>query len=204
MKIRASKDSDHQQMMEVLTAAFVEYPFFTAFLPEKKHRLDFLNELFIANVLAFEEINGSYVAYDENEQILGVMLVKDDQSKEPGFWSYLRKSRIGMFKPSNLKSLREFFKIIENEDDDIISQEITWYVDSLVVNPKVQSKGVGSFLLKSLDEIVAKNGGTVVLSTNTLPNTEFYEKNGYQKTDYAKSEYGFETWHFQKDIKKDI
>ncbi|MGR3741132.1 GNAT family N-acetyltransferase [Companilactobacillus sp. DQM5] len=201
MNFKKSQINDHQCMTDILLNAFADYPVFTAFLPEKTHRLDFLKELFTANIKVFEKIDGSYIAIDNN-QIVGVLLVKKQGYKDPGILKYLMNSRANMYKPKNLKSLYDFLKVINDMDDEIISQEISWYVDSLTVNPNTQGKGVGSFLLEQLDKLVEKNGGKILLSTNKTINVSFYKKNNYQQINYSKSKYGFETWQFQKIIKR--
>ncbi|GKQ43382.1 hypothetical protein RD055328_13050 [Companilactobacillus sp. RD055328] len=201
MRVRPSTINDHKQMTQVLIEAFFEYPVFIAFLPDKEHRQDFLSELFTANIKVFEKINGSYVAEADDGSIQGVILVKDDKHKEPGVMSYLINSKKGMFKPSNIRSLIDFFRIIEEMDGEFISQDISWYVDSLAIKPSSQGKGIGSLLLDELDQIVKKRkGGRIVLSTNTATNAKFYEKNGYQLVNHSTKNTKFETWHFAKEI----
>ena len=45
-------------------------------------------------------------------------------------------------------------------DQESIGDE--WYLDSLVVDPKFQGKGIGSLLLKSLPKIVKSTGKTLI------------------------------------------
>lgn len=198
MKIRPSTDKDHKQMSQILTEAFLKYPVFIAFLPEKNHRQEFLKELFTANVKVFEKINGSYIA-EHNNEIVGVMLVKDDKHPEPGILKYLVNAFWGMFRPRNLVSLRDFFQTINEMDGDLIeADEPSWYVDSLAVAVNQQGLGVGTALLRQLDKIVQH--GKVVLSTNTENNSRFYEKNGYQQINFSNKNPQFKTWQFEKKI----
>lgn len=185
-------------MSQILTEAFFEYPVFTAFLPEKKHRQEFLEELFTANVKAFEKIAGSFVA-TENEKIIGILLVKDAKHNEPGIYDYLRCANLKMFKWNNLISLRDFFRTIDEMDGNLIAtDEESWYVDSLAISPNSQGKGVGSELLHYLDEFVKP--GRIMLSTNTVSNSKFYEKNGYTLINFSEENPKFKTWQFEKII----
>lgn len=202
MFFRKSTLKDRAIMTEILTNSFFEYPVFTSFLPQEKHRKKFLNALFYGNIGAFEKIDSSYVAVNDNNEITGIILFMDPKKKEPKFWNYVKESNWKLLTIRNLKSLADFFKVIYDMDQNLINQEDSWYVDTLAVNKKYQGQGIGSKIFQEFFfDYVKKHGNEKIkLSTNTLPNTYFYKKNGFKEVDHEKSKYGFDTWHFEKLI----
>lgn len=64
--------------------------------------------------------------------------------------------------------------------------EGTWHLYWIVVDPRVQSKGLGGKLLRHVEEAIAKAGGRLLLiETSALPSydrtRQFYLKHGYDQ-----------------------
>ena len=67
------------------------------------------------------------------------------------------------------------------------------WIDELVVAKEHQGKGIGTTLLKKVEESATKNKIDVIAFNSRPQNFDFYQKFGYNKTDYVM---------FEKDLKK--
>jgi GNAT superfamily N-acetyltransferase len=61
---------------------------------------------------------------------------------------------------------------------------------SVFVDAELQGKGIGSKLMKHLEELAHKNGYKEVKLPSSITSVEFYKKLGYQKIDEKVSEFG--------------
>lgn len=112
----------------------------------------------------------------------------------------------GVFKPMEIVALREVLddyhavnhanghlSISYERDDGLVGfayyapaamTDRTWYVYWIAVDKNIQAKGIGSELLRTIEEdIQRRNGRLLLIETSSLPHYEptrrFYRKHGY-------------------------
>lgn len=61
---------------------------------------------------------------------------------------------------------------------------------SVFVDAELQGKGIGTKLMKHVEEVAYKNGYKNVKLPSSITSVEFYKKLGYQKIDETVSEFG--------------
>lgn len=82
------------------------------------------------------------------------------------------------------KLTQEKYKIKEQffPDPEVFGEE--WYLDSLVVDPKFQSQGIGFALLESLSEVVKKSGKNILglnVDDNNPRAKKLYLRSGFSE-----------------------
>ena len=101
-------------------------------------------------------------------------------------------------------------ELSERTEDVVKSiKEPHWHLYFLVVNPKLQSKGLGSDAIQNFVIPLVKdnNGKMITVTTNSENNVKFYLKNGFslvKEETIMYNEKSLGNWTFRMDLNKEF
>ena len=174
--LKTASTRDSKQIAEIHIEAFPG--FFLTFLGK-----GFLQHLY-AGFIQHQD-SGVLIA-KEGEQIFGFLAYSNDLSK---FYSFLLKKYFIVFAwygfIGAIKSPKSILRILRALSYATAAKQDEKYIEisSIAVDPKIQTKGIGSQNISSLVEKVQDTGVSIIrLETDSVGNDKansFYQKNGF-------------------------
>ncbi|WP_125567414.1 GNAT family N-acetyltransferase [Companilactobacillus insicii] len=205
---REATIGDLDEIAELETNAFFDYPLYWDVL-RKRFKNDTEYRKFLKLILTIElavDLRNShgYVGI-LNDEIVSVALLESLDDRKITNWDFI--------KAGVLKLLPYFFKcrlwsylqeMNRAESKSLESSDVpTWYLGILAISPKYQGRKLGTEMLQEylFPLLRKKNVRRMTLMTNTVPNCQFYEKNGFSVSEHIKLRFGkqkVENWSFQR------
>jgi ribosomal protein S18 acetylase RimI-like enzyme len=180
----------------VLAAAFVDDPVWTAIGPHRRGHRRVANRVSFAGILAGSRRGGARIRVArEDGRVLGASV-----AFEPGSWPLSEGSiawELGwVFVAGPLPAWRGF-----NDDRAMRAEHVThphMYLWFLGVDPKVHSRGIGRALLAELHDRSAEIGMPTFLETGSEENVRFYERLGYEVLSDMTLPSGARMWRMER------
>ena len=179
MNILKLKSSQKRTAAEVLTAAFFDYPMFAHYFPnskKRKQRLSWYMEKTLNCAVRYGEV---FVTSDCS----GVMFILPPAHTRLTDKEYIQNGFL--FVPfvmgfRNYVKSSECEKFVADTHERLLNGKEHYYLWGLVTDPKVQQKGVGSALLKTLIDKADAENMPVYLETHDEKNVAYYERFGFK------------------------
>ncbi|GBD69408.1 GNAT family N-acetyltransferase [Tetragenococcus halophilus] len=205
MHFREADNEDLESVTDLLANAFLEYPLFTTIEKDKDKRYQWLYELQYINAKLYIAKYKCFVVIDQ-QNILGVALLKNLQEGQRDIFSYLRFGFLRLLFRGLLFKTMKYLKLLKSVDNAIFQQQDNaWYLDFLAISNKAQGLGLGSEILDCViyPYIKKQGGGQLILASNTELNRKFYKKNGFDEFKEEKLMLGesiVKEWSYRKKI----
>ena len=196
VNIRCFKTSDLKQVADIIAWSFKDKFQRLAPLPQNEMS-DFLMK---AGVIFSSPFSG-YIVAEENNEILGVMVLKWlNQNRPPEEHHLVEASKYGWWKVIKL-----LFGL------SILTRKTKTgecYIEHIAVKPEVQGKGVGTKLLEFGKELAHEKGfDDFTLSVSSLNSgaIKLYERLGFdiirsERSYLTKRLFGIKEWHYMNQI----
>ena len=203
-------DSSYEaETLEVFIEAFVNYPLFWGifedrFKSERKLR-SFFEHLMKGIFKATIRKNDCYIGIVD-EKVKAIVIVEKPTDKPVGFWDYAVSGMPGVIAKIGLADTLKFMELSDKTEIVVKSiPEPRWHLYFLAVDPKNQSKGIGTDAIQNfLIPLVRSNGGDLItVTTNSEKNVDFYIKNGFSLIKEETLEYNARSignWSFRMDL----
>lgn len=205
---RKTTIEDLEEIAELETAAFFDYPLYWDVLRKKfKNDAEYRNflKLILTVELTVDLKNGNGYVGTVNNEIVSVALVHSLEDKEASIWDYLKAGAIKLLPYFFKCKLWSFLKELDRAESRSLepSNDSTWYLSILAVDPKYRSQHLGTEMLQKclFPMLMEQKVRRITLMTNTKPNYYFYEKNGFSSISHITLRFGeqkVENWSFQK------
>lgn len=132
--------------------------------------------------------------------------MESPDNKPVSVWDYIVCGMPGIIMRLGIKNTFKYLDLSERTEDVVKSiKEPHWHLYFLVVDPKLQGKGIGSDAIRNLVvPLVKKNNGKMItVTTNSERNVSFYLNNGFSIVEEETIEYNekpFGNWTFKMDL----
>jgi len=178
-------ERDIDRFVELQANAFMDYEFFSRYVPNERRRRRFLTSLFTTDVRVNWGTQHFLAARDESGNIVAVAALREPGYVRPSNRSYLKAGVWRSILAGGYRTMKAWLKM---EDEEIVPcQELTddWFVNLLAVDANSKGQGLGTKMLKEcVIPYVKEHGGShLCLFTNAEINRRFYEKNGFTEFD---------------------
>jgi len=203
-------DSSYEaETIKIFTESFVNYPLFWGifedrFKSERKLR-SFFEHLMKGIFKATIRKNDCYIGIVD-EKVKAIVIVEKPTDKPVGFWDYAVSGMPGVIAKIGLADTLKFMELSDKTEIVVKSiPEPRWHLYFLAVDPKNQSKGIGTDAIQNfLIPLVRSNGGDLItVTTNSEKNVDFYIKNGFSLIKEETLEYNARSignWSFRMDL----
>ena len=213
LKYKKYDISYEKEVLKVFTEAFVNYPlFYNIFEDDFKTKEKFLEcyrKIIKGIFKATVRKDACYVGLKDG-QVASIVIVESPDNKPIGVWDYAVSGMPGVIMRLGLKNTFKFMELSERTEDVVKSiKEPHWHLYFLVVNPKLQSKGLGSDAIQNFVIPLVKdnNGKMITVTTNSENNVKFYLKNGFslvKEETIMYNEKSLGNWTFRMDLNKEF
>lgn len=184
---RVAEEKDLDELSTLLVEGFKNYCFFKEtigkeFKQNEKYE-EFLYSLFKVLIKANLKKHLCIVGVIE-EKLVSWASLKNPHVSELKIFDYIAVGGLSLFKYISPISILKFLKFTENSHSMCNKlRPSAWYLDSFVVSPNYQGKGVGSKMINDCIKpyIINKGGLMISLVTSSEINYQFYIKNGFQE-----------------------
>jgi ribosomal protein S18 acetylase RimI-like enzyme len=190
LKIRPVKIEEIDMFFRLLSEAFSDkFPFFYKGIP-KEQWVEITKQL---QLLAYPDdpLHGLFIAEsiedgsESGSQLVGVIRTLDADKPKEHEWPALKYliKKLGFFKGFRTGVLLYIFGTKPIDKDEL-------YIDAIGVAQEFRSKGVGSALIKKMEELARQKGRkrlTLYVSSKNVRAKQLYEKLGFVETYLRKS-----------------
>ena len=178
-------EKDINRFVELQVEAFMDYEFFSRYVPGERRRRRFLTSLFTTDVRVNWGRQHFLAARDESGRIVAVAALREPGYERPSNGAYLRA---GVWRAILAGGYRAMKTWLDMEDAAIVPcQDLTedWFLNVLAVDAQIKGRGLGSAMLQEcVIPYVREHGAAhLCLFTNAQINRRFYEKNGFAEFD---------------------
>ena len=163
---------------EVLSDAFQEDPVFSKLIPNEKERRKTLNKIFKFQIKYC--LKHGVVLSTSN--LKGISLWFPPKNAFVSIWKSIKSGSLSLIftiKWKNLHRLRKNDDFCEDLHKKLGSTP-HWYLSTIGIDPKHQSKGIGSKMLSFMIKYIAKDHKTIFLETNSEKNVSLYKRFGFR------------------------
>jgi ribosomal protein S18 acetylase RimI-like enzyme len=168
-----------KKAVDVIVAAFFDYPMFDLYFPDRGTRKHVMT-WYLGNVLNCAMSYGEVYTLPE---VSGVLFVLPPGHTRISQWEYIQKGFLGA--PFVL-GLRDFVRsqkceeFVAGEHEKIMRERRHYYLWGLVVDPLYKRQGIGSALLIPVIEKVDSQKMPIYLETHDERNVGYYQRTGFQ------------------------
>ena len=203
-------DSSYEtEVLKVFAESFVNYPLFWGafegrFKSESKLR-SFYERLMKGIFRATVRKDDCYIGI-AGGKVRAIVIVEKPLDKPVGFLDYAVSGMAGIIARIGLSDTLKFMELSDKTEIVVKSiPEPRWHLYFLAVDPKYQSRGIGSGAIQDfLIPLVRSNGGNLItVTTNSEKNVAFYIKNGFTLVKEETLEYKAKSignWTFRMDL----
>ena len=203
-------DSTYEkEALKVFIESFVNYPLFWGVFEDRfgsgvKLR-SFYEHLMKGIFKATIRKNDCYIGIIDGK-VTSIVIVEKPSDKPVGFWDYAINGMIGIMARIGLTDTLKFMELSDKTEVVVKSiPEPRWHLYFLAVDPKYQSRGIGSGAIRDfLIPLVRSNGGKLItVTTNSAKNVDFYIDNGFSLVKEETLEYKAKSignWTFRMDL----
>ena len=209
IKYKEYNSSYEEEVLEVFYEAFVNYPlFYNIFEDEFKTKEKFLEcykKILKGIFKATIRKDSCYVGLKDG-QVASVVIIESPDNKPIGVWDYAVSGMPGIIMRLGLKNTFKFMDLSERTEVVVKSiKQAHWHLYFLAVDPKTQSKGLGTDAIQNFVIPLVKNnnGKMITVTTNSEKNVNFYLKNGFSLVKEELIEYNEKpigNWTFRMDL----
>ena len=165
--------------------AFMDYEYFTDYIPNDQRRTRFLNTMLDIEVRINDGQADFFTAKIDGE-IVAVAMLCPPEYKKPSDMAYIRAGFGKCFLQGGLRDVAAWNDMEGKAGEPCHSLGgQTWYLNLLTVEPEYKGQGLGSRMLREciLPYVKEHGGETLCLFTNSEVNRKFYQKNGFVEFD---------------------
>lgn len=165
--------------------AFMDYEYFTDYIPNDQRRTRFLNTMLDIEVRINDGQADFFTAKIDGE-IVAVAMLCPPEYKKPSDMAYIRAGFGKCFLQGGLRDVAAWNDMEGKAGEPCHSLGgQTWYLNLLTVEPEHKGQGLGSRMLREciLPYVKEHGGETLCLFTNSEVNRKFYQKNGFVEFD---------------------
>ena len=165
--------------------AFMDYEYFTDYIPNDQRRTRFLNTMLDIEVRINDGQADFFTAKIDGE-IVAVAMLCPPEYKKPSDMAYIRAGFGKCFLQGGVRDVAAWNDMEGKAGEHCHSLGgQTWYLNLLTVEPEHKGQGLGSRMLREciLPYVKEHGGETLCLFTNSEVNRKFYQKNGFVEFD---------------------
>ena len=165
--------------------AFMDYEYFTDYIPNDQRRTRFLNTMLDIEVRINDGQADFFTAKIDGE-IVAVAMLCPPEYKKPSDMAYIRAGFGKCFLQGGVRYVAAWNDMEGKAGEPCHSLGgQTWYLNLLTVEPEHKGQGLGSRMLREciLPYVKEHGGETLCLFTNSEVNRKFYQKNGFVEFD---------------------
>ena len=165
--------------------AFMDYEYFTDYIPNDQRRTRFLNTMLDIEVRINDGQADFFTAKIDGE-IVAVAMLCPPEYKKPSDMAYIRAGFGKCFLRGGVRDVAAWNDMEGKACEPCHSLGgQTWYLNLLTVEPEHKGQGLGSRMLREciLPYVKEHGGETLCLFTNSEVNRKFYQKNGFIEFD---------------------
>lgn len=165
--------------------AFMDYEYFTDYIPNDQRRTRFLNTMLDIEVRINDGQADFFTAKIDGEIVAVAMLCPPEYIK-PSDMAYIRAGFGKCFLQGGVRDVAAWNDMEGKAGEPCHSLGgQTWYLNLLTVEPEHKGQGLGSRMLREciLPYVKEHGGETLCLFTNSEVNRKFYQKNGFVEFD---------------------
>ncbi|MCR4650368.1 MAG: GNAT family N-acetyltransferase [Lachnospiraceae bacterium] len=205
MTFEIMKPDEIDACTEIAAKAFLDYDFFSLYVPTPEKQLPHLRNMFSVEYRVNQGLYDCLVTKKDGV-IVAVAIVRAPDYKMPSDLKYIKAGIWKNAKISGLKNVAAWYMMdVKAERSCHEYAPDSWYLHLLAVDPAYQGKGIGSSMIREyILPFVREHGGkSLTLFTNSDKNCHFYQKNGFEMFDTKFFSYKgktFGNWSFIQKI----
>ena len=203
-------DSSYEaEALKVFIESFVNYPLFWGVFEDRfksEIKMRSFYELLMKGIFrATIRKDDCYIGVADGKVIV-IVIVEKPSDKTIGFWDYAVSGMAGVIAKIGLSDTLKFMELSDKTEIVVKSiPEPRWHLYFLAVDPKYQSRGIGTGAIHDfLIPLVRSNGGDLItVTTNSEKNVGFYIKNGFslvKEETLAYKTKSFKNWTFRMNL----
>ncbi|MDR1198254.1 MAG: GNAT family N-acetyltransferase [Prevotellaceae bacterium] len=189
--IEKIRNSEFDEVVEILTDAFITNPAYSIIFTKKNQQKEGLLRLFKTNlfILNQKRILTSTVKEKDTGKIIGTFTLIPPQGVKTGIFTYLKAGipsfilRFGMNALFRMLSLKG---INNNVLKKAMKTSEYYYLSMVVIKREYRGKGIGSYVIRSVIQELASSEpacGLLGLTTQLSENKAFYSRLGFVTLD---------------------
>ena len=203
-------DSQYEaEALKVFIESFVNYPLFWGVFEDRfksETKLRSFYELLMKGIFrATIRKDDCYIGVADGK-VIAIVIIEKPSDKTIGFWDYAVSGMAGVIAKIGLPDTLKFMELSDKTEIVVKSiPEPRWHLYFLAVDPKYQSRGIGTGAIQDfLIPLVKSNGGDLItVTTNSEKNVDFYIKNGFslvKEETLAYKTKSFKNWTFRMNL----
>lgn len=179
MQFERLRKAEISQAAELAARSFLDYAYFSIFVPNAKRRFRFLNTMLSVEFSINDDRAELWAAKEDGEIIAVAMLCSPDYHK-PTDSQYMKAGFWKVFLAGGIKAVSDWNAMDAEAGKPCHSRKDAWYLSLLTVDPQRKGQGIGSKMLQEciIPRIRQQGGKELTLFTNSEENRAFYQKNG--------------------------
>lgn len=172
---------ERRDCVELAADAFVDYEYFSLYVPDDRRRLRFLRAMLAAEFRANAN-RALFITVKKGGALAAVAMLCDPEYKKPTDMEYMKAGYGKVFFHGGIRNVSAW----NTTEAEALKpcRSLTggvWYLNLLTVAPTFEGQGIGSAALQEqIIPYVREHGGKALcLFTNSERNRMFYQKNGF-------------------------
>ncbi len=198
------KPAERSRCAALAARAFEHYPYFTMYVPEKKHLPGLLRDM-MASQLLTNEGRAVFLTAKQDEKFVAMAMLCPPSYTPPDPLAYIKAGFWKVLLRGGFQNMAAWYEMNTNAEAPCAQLTQSWFLSILAVDTDTEGRGIGSCMLRQciLPYIKEQGGGQLCLFTNSEINRRFYQKNGFQEFHAQKFTYKdgvVGSWSYQTDI----
>lgn len=179
MQFERLRKTEIQQAADLAARSFLDYAYFSIFVPNAKRRFRFLNTMLSVEFSVNDDRAELWAAKEDGKIVAVAMLCSPDYHK-PTDSQYMKAGFWKVFLAGGIKAVSDWNAMDAEAGKPCHSRKDAWYLSLLTVDPQRKGQGIGSKMLQEciIPRIRQQGGKELTLFTNSEENRAFYQKNG--------------------------
>jgi GNAT superfamily N-acetyltransferase len=177
MNIRAMNAGDFEDVVILLTEAFMDTPFYHYIAPDHTERRDFLDMSFRSRISQSLGHNDIDLAVNPTDgSIIGIAswIPAESQAKKKN----AADNELAQFSDGLRERCNAFFHLMFTETERLITTPV-WHLAPIAVSPSARGQGIASALIRLKLSFFEQIGADCALSTQSISNEGFYTQFGF-------------------------
>lgn len=192
IKYRRPRKHELMELAQIFAGAFANDPLCAHIKKSFKSEEKYLESMALA-YLPYIKVHyktGAVFVSDEDKEIKCFCILSHPGTKSAGVMDFIRAGGLKAVPKVGLFKLLHYIKLLDEaaKPCEEMNQH-AWIIETLMVKPGCQGKGIGSRMLRDcimpyvMDYCEEGKKETIVLYTNTESNRQFYKKRGLTEFD---------------------
>jgi ribosomal protein S18 acetylase RimI-like enzyme len=190
-----------QKAIDVMVAAFFDYPMFNLYFPDRSKRKSVM-DWYLGRVLDCALYYGEVYT---TPSVSGVIFILPPGHTRISQWEYIRR---GFLPAPFVLGLNDFIRsqdcedFVGNEHEKNMRGMDHYYLWGLTVDPTVKRQGIGTTLLGQLVKEANSDNLPIYLETHDNKNVNYYQRLGFQLVSSSKiPKYDIPIWCMVREPK---